>query len=196
VSGVRTAGQTMVSTAQISAANRFNPRVAAKMCPKGQEMISRLGLFGTVVLLGLMVTSPDVTVDYDRSYDFSQPHTFPIKVGTPWENPLSEQRTRDAVSRILIQHGWNQADGSKADALVMVQRAMRARKSLWGLVDSGTAGGTEYRKGALVQEIFAARANKLVFRGVAQREISAETENNEKQIEKTTETMFKSFPPS
>jgi len=39
------------------------------------------------------------------------------------------------------------------------------------------------------------RPKKLIIRATAQDEVSGKAEKNEKKIEKTTEKMFKDFPP-
>jgi len=195
---------------QIAVADRGSLRITMKIYPKEHEMISRLGIFATVIVLGLFLVAQDVKTDYDHKYDFSQLHTFATKIGTSWGNPLSEGRVKEAVSKALVQRGWSPADESSADALVVIHGASETKKSLdtfysggmymgygWGGFSPGTTTTTvnEYKVGTLVVDVFSARDKKLVFRGIGQDEVSDKPEKNEKKIAKATEKMFKTFPP-
>jgi len=173
-------------------------------------MIFRFGIIASVIFAGLFVVAQDVKTDYDRNYNFAQLHTFAIKIGTSWGNPLSEERVKDEVAKALVKRGWSQTDEASADALVVVHGASQTKKSLdtfysggwggygWGSFGApGTATTTvnEYKVGTLVVDIFDAKGKKLVFRGIGQDEVSDKPEKNEKKIAKATEKMFKSFPP-
>lgn len=198
-----------MGTAQISTAGCVNSRVAAKLCATDEEVI-RLTIFVVVILFGLLVIAEDVTTDYDHSFNFSEIHTFATKIGNSWGNPLSEQQARDAVSKTLVQRGWQPADDTTADALVVIHGATQTNKSLntfyrgggysgyaWSVWRDGTAttSESEYRFGTLVIDIFDAKDKKLVFRGVGQGEISEKPEKNEEKLKKGVEKMFKKFPP-
>ena len=170
----------------------------------------KMTIFPLVILLGSLVTAQDVNTDYDRNFNFAQIHTFATKIGTSWGNPLSEQRAKDAVSKALVQRGWQPADETTADALVVIHGATQNKQSLntfysggayagygWGGWGGGTATTTvsEYRVGTLVVDIFDAKSKKVIFRGVGQDEISDKPEKNEKKLQKGVEKMFKKFPP-
>jgi hypothetical protein len=186
-----------------------NGRVAGKICIKEDEMTLRLGIFSAVILTALLLPAQDVKTDYDHSYDFSQLKTFAVKVGTSWGNPLAEQRAKDAVTQQLIAKGWTQADEATADAIVVIHGATKTEQSLntfysgGGYYGWGWGGGpsmatttvNEVHVGTGVVDIFDAKTKKLVFRGIAQDEVSEKAEKNEKKIEKATEKMFKNFPP-
>lgn len=171
-------------------------------------MALRLGVFSMVILAALLLPAQDVKTDYDHNYDFSQLKTFFVKIGTSWNNPFAEQRAKDAVTQQLIAKGWTPADEATADALVVIHGATKSEQSLntfysgggwggWGWGGGGTSTTTvsEVRVGTGVVDIFDAKTKKLVFRGVAQDEVSEKAEKNEKKIEKATAKMFKNFPP-
>jgi hypothetical protein len=173
-------------------------------------MTFKLGLFVSIMFLGV-AAAQEVKTDYDRNYDFSQLHTFTVKIGTSWGNQLSEQRVQDAVTKALVERGWTQADEANANALVVIHGASETKKSLntfysggyagYGYGGFGGMGGTatttesNYQVGTLLVDIFSAKDKKLVFRGVGQDEISNKAQKNEKKIVKATEKMFKDFPP-
>ena len=153
----------------------------------------------------------DVSTDYDKAFDFNTLKTFAVKIGTSWNNPLSENRIVAAVEAELQKKGWTKTDMDSADAVVMLHGATEQKKDIntfytgysgWGY--GGWYGGgmssahttvSEYKVGTLVTDIFDAKTKKLVFRGIAQDEISDKPEKNEKKIKKATEKVFKKFPP-
>ena len=169
----------------------------------------RLGVFVSVISLGLMLAAQDVKTDYDHAFNFSQLHTFAVKIGTSWGNPLTEQRVKETVANALVKKGWTQADEASADALVIIHGASQTKKSLDTFYSGGYYGGwgwggspgmattnvTEYQVGTMVVDIFDAKNKKLVFRGVGQDELADKPEKNQKKVEKATEKMFKNFPP-
>jgi len=60
---------------------------------------------------------------------------------------------------------------------------------------SATTTESEYMVGTLVVDIFDAKTKNLLFRGIAQDEISDKPEKNIKKIDKAANKMFKDFPP-
>src|SRR5262249_1901654 len=102
-------GDAMANAAPLVWTARHNSRVAAKTCPKEQEVMVRLGVFTAVIFAGMLLTAQDVNKDYDHSFDFSQLHTFAVKIGTSWGNPLSENRVKTTITDELVKRGWTQA---------------------------------------------------------------------------------------
>jgi hypothetical protein len=200
----------MMTSAQVLA-TRWNIRVATKLCPKESEMLLRLGIIATVIFGALFVVAQDVHTDYDHTYNFSQLHTFAVKIGTSWGNPLTEQRAKDAVTNQLTQKGWTPAaDEASADALVVIHGATQDKKSLdtfysggWGGYGWGGFGApgmstttvNNYKVGTMVVDVFDAKTKKLVFRGVGEDEVSDKADKNTKKLDKAAEKMFKNFPP-
>ena len=141
------------------------------------------------------------------SYDFSQLHTFFVKIGTSWGNPIGESQVKDMVAQTLTQKGWTQAASEDtADAVVVVHGATQQKHSLdtfysgmggwgWGGMGTATTTTTTYTVGTLLIDIFDAKEHKLVYRGTAQDELSDKTEKNVKKVQKALDKMFKDFPP-
>ena len=51
--------------------------------------------------------------------------TFSVKIGTSWNNPLSEKRVLAEIEQALAEKGWTKAEADKADAIVVVARRDR-----------------------------------------------------------------------
>ncbi len=173
----------------------------------------RLAMVALAVLVGSAAYAQDVKKDFDRSFDFSTIKTFTVKIGTSWNNQISEQRFIDAFTKGLEKKGWKK-DDANPDAVVVLHGATQMKKSLntfysgggyagygyrgWGGgMGMGTATTTEseYPVATLVTDIFDAKTKKLIFRGSASDEISDKPEKNIKKIDKAVEKMFKDFPP-
>jgi hypothetical protein len=162
--------------------------------------------------VGTAAFAQDVKTDFDKNANFGAIKTFAVKIGTSWNNQISEKRISDEVAQTLTEKGWKQVDANP-DALVLLHGATEKQTSLntfysggyggygyrgWGgMGGMGTATTTtsEYLVGTLVVDIFDAKSKALVFRGSASDEISDKTEKNIKKVEKATAKMFKDFPP-
>ena len=64
-----------------------------------------------------------------------------------------------------------------------------------GGMGTATTTESEYLVGTLVVDIFDAKTKALLFRGIAQDEISDKPDKNIKKIDKAANKMFKNFPP-
>jgi len=172
---------------------------------KEKEMKFRFGIVGAVLLTALLASAQKVETDYDHQYDFSRLHTFTVKFGSVWNNPLQQERAKEDIVRQLEAKGWTPApDDASADAVVVIHGATQNEKSLdtwysgggwgWGPGMATTTVNT-VRVGTMVVDVFDAKTKKLVFRGKASDDISDKPEKNAKKIDKAVEKMFKDFPP-
>ena len=175
--------------------------------------------FAVAIVLALSSTAAfaqDVKVDFDKNADFSKYKTFALKIGTRWNNEISEKRVESEFKQTLVEKGWTLEDEAKADTIVVLHGATDKQKSLntfysgmggyggygWRGVGYGGMGMgsstttvSEYLVGTLVADIFDAKTKALLFRGIAQDEISDKPDKNIKKIDKAATKMFKDFPP-
>ena len=172
----------------------------------------------TVVLAGAALAfasgawAQDVKVDYDHAANFAAIKTFSLKLGTSWGNQLGEKRVTDEITQALTEKGWKLAPEGEADAQVVLHGATETKRSLntfysgmggygyrgWGgMGGTGTATTTEteYRVGTLVVDIFDAKGKNLLWRGIAQDELSDKPDKNAKKLGKASDKLFKDFPP-
>jgi hypothetical protein len=169
-----------------------------------------IAVAATFTLIGSMAFAQDVKVDFDKDANFGTIKAFAVKIGTSWNNPLSEKRVVGEIEQSLTEKGWTKTDESKADALVVLHGATQVKKDLntfysggyggygWrgvGGMGSATTTVNEYTVGTLVVDIFDAKSKQLLFRGTASDEISDKPEKNVKKLAKASDKMFKDFPP-
>ena len=175
--------------------------------------IRTLAVAAALSLVGAGAFAQDIKVDYDKAADFTKYKTFAIKLGTSWNNPLSEKRVLAEIQQGLTEKGWTATtDDAKADAIVVLHGATEKQKSLNTFYSGGYGGygwrggwgggmGTstttvdEYTVGTLVVDIFDAKTKALVYRGTASDEISNKPEKNAKKLAKASDKLFKDFPP-
>lgn len=172
----------------------------------------RIAIAAALTLIGAAAFAQDVKTDFDKSANFGAIKTFQVKIGTSWNNQISEKRISDEITQTLTEKGWTKTDANP-DALVLLHGATEKQKSLntfysggyggygyrgWGgMGGMGTATTTtsEYLVGTLVVDIFDAKSKSLMFRGTASDEISDKPEKNVKKVQKVADKMFKDFPP-
>ncbi|HXJ78747.1 MAG TPA: DUF4136 domain-containing protein [Candidatus Methylomirabilis sp.] len=157
----------------------------------------------TLAFAPVMVLAQDVSVDYDKTYDFSKIKTVAAKLASQPDDPLQGKRVVDGVTQALTSKGWAQADESAADAIVMIHGSSQTRKKLtayggggWRMGGGmGSAQLDDYKVGSLVVDIFDAKSKSLLYRGTASGELSDKADKNAQKIEKAIDKMFKDFPP-
>jgi len=172
----------------------------------------RIAIAAALTLIGAAAFAQDVKTDFDKSANFGAIKTFQLKIGTSWNNPISEKRISEEFTQALTEKGWKPVDANP-DALVLLHGATSKEKTLntfysggyggygyrgWGgMGGMGTATTTtsEYMVGTLVVDIFDAKTKQLMFRGTASDEISDKPEKNIKKVQKVADKMFKDFPP-
>ena len=171
-----------------------------------------LALAAALSFIGATAFAQDVKTDFDKDANFAAIKTFSVKIGTSWNNQISEKRVTDEIAETLTAKGWQRVEANP-DALVLLHGATEKQKSLntfysggyggygyrgWGgMGGMGTATTTtsEYLVGTLVVDIFDAKSKALIFRGTASDEISDKPEKNVKKLDKASNKMFKDFPP-
>jgi hypothetical protein len=172
------------------------------------KRMKKMMLAGVALAVAGGAWAQDVKVDYDKAANFGAIKTFSIKLATAWGNPISEKRVMDEITQGLTEKGWKLAPEGQADAQVMLHGASQVKKDLNTFYSGGGYGyrfgggmGTatttveEYTVGTLVVDIFAAKSKSLMWRGIAQDELSDKTEKNIKKLQKASDKLFKDFPP-
>jgi len=173
----------------------------------GENMKSTKAPFVITVLLLLVsfAFGQHVNFDYDHSADFSKYKTFSwIKEPATPKDPLMKQRIIDAVNAQLLAKGLRRVD-SNGDLGVSVNVATQEEQTLnsfyngfgpwaWGLGPTTTI--ETYTEGTIVADLFDAHTKKLVWRGVAHKEVSSKPAKVTEEIDKAIEKLFKHYPPN
>jgi len=158
-----------------------------------------------LVALAATAAAQQVNTDYDKHLDFSQFHTYSwVKVMT--ENPLWQQRIRDAVDKQLEAKGWQRVETGGDVALTAVGAAKDQQEYQtfynglgpgwrWGgFGNEATTTVVNYRVGTLVLDMYNDR-KELIWRGTSQDTLADNPEKNEQKLDKAVRKMFEHFPP-
>ncbi|HSB09793.1 MAG TPA: DUF4136 domain-containing protein [Blastocatellia bacterium] len=164
---------------------------------------SRIIVSVCFLLLGAgSALAQQVTVDFDRSADFSRYKTFAWAMGNPAKNPMVHQRIIAGIEAQLVAKGLRKVE-SNPDIVVTYHAATDTQVSIntWG---GGPLGGWRFGPGRasvdkvpvgqLVVDIGDLTAKKFVWRGTASGTVSSKPEKNEKALNATLTKMFQDFP--
>ena len=159
-----------------------------------------------LLLTGSLAFGQKVTFDYDHSANFAKYKTFSWinKPETP-QDPLMQQRIINAVNTQLMAKGL-QLVQSGGDLGVAVNVATKEKQTLnsfydgfggwgWGFGAPVTTTVETYTEGTIVADLFDTQAKKIVWRGVARKDISSKPRKVTEEIDKAVDKMFRHFPP-
>ena len=121
---------------------------------------------------------------------------------------LNHRRIVSAIAAQLSAHGLvPAAAGTRPDVLVAYHASFDRNLQINGFgsgfgyrpgaIRTGTARAEEVLVGSLVVDLTDARSGALVWRGVATHDVDtrANAEKRDKNIAKTTEKLFRNYPP-
>jgi hypothetical protein len=166
-----------------------------------------------IAILGLLVSSTALAqktnIDWDRSANFSQYHTYGWQKSPHPAKGLWDPRVVAAVDKQLADKGLTKVD-SNPDVWVVYSNSIHEQKELVG---SGYAyppswgwgygwGPTPQvyntwvtKQGTLVVEISDAKAKMLLWRGSVTDTISDNSNKNIKNLDNAVAKLFKGYPP-
>ena len=164
-------------------------------------------LRSSALLLTLCVTcfcsTLRITVDFDRSADFTKYRTFAFAPGTPARNELTQARIEQGVARELTALGMIAVDRGHPDLLVsthaVVEHERRVETIVWGY-GCRWGGGvvettvTNVPVGTLIVDLVDRAQNCLIWQGRATDTIAADSRAREEQLNAALRGMFESFP--
>ncbi len=151
-----------------------------------------------------------VTVDFDKTVNFSKYKTYAWLKGTPAPNELAQKRIQQAIEQKLTAKGLTKADGPP-DLYVVTHAS--SRKEQYINIDDFGYGGFHGRRGGrsgpgtitvnvydipigtLVVDILDGGSKELVWHAIAEETLSDNPQKNAKRIDKVVKKMFKKFPP-
>ncbi|NOT63925.1 MAG: DUF4136 domain-containing protein [Acidobacteria bacterium] len=159
--------------------------------------------FGLVLLIASNALAQKVSVDADKSADFTQYKTYVWGKGTNAPNPMVHQRIVAGIEAQLALKGLRKAEG--APDLIVVYHAARDEQvsvNAWGggpfggwRWGTGTINVDKIPVGQLNVDIGDPRAQKFVWHGTASGTMSSKQEKNEKALNEALAKMFQQLPP-
>ena len=167
------------------------------------------GLFLLLTLLSAASSFAGVSVDHDKSADFSKYKTFTIKEATAAVSPLMRERLVKAIEVGLVTRGLEMvAEG--ADLHVVIHTSVGQEKRItsndmgyggyrgwggWGGWGTTTVNVQNISVGTLMLDMVDSAGKKLVWRGIATDSIPKKAQKVEKKIYKAVDKLFRHYPP-
>ena len=161
-----------------------------------------------VLCLGTMVVAQQVSVDFDRSADFSKFKTFAWTTGTPVADALNHKRIVLAIEEQLTAKGLAKIAMQTQPDLAVAYHASFDRDlqiTGWGSGGYGpffgagrsmSARAQQIVVGTLVVDLTDASTNAIVWRGIAASDLNpaASAERRDKNVTKAVAKLFKAYP--
>ncbi len=172
-------------------------------------MKKALSLFCLLIALTATVSLAGISVDHDKSADFSKYKTFTIVEANKAINPLMRERLLSALEVELGTDGLEKVE-TGADLKVIVHTSTDTETHVtadnwgyggyngwggWGGWGTTTVNVTNIAVGTLMLDMVDTSSNQLVWRGVATDSIPKKSEKVEKRIYKAVDKLFRHFPP-
>lgn len=180
-------------------------------------VVGALVLFAVTAAFGMSVKS-----DYEKTYDFSQLHTFAFKTDRASNDPLNMNtieagRIQDALAAQLVANGFTQAEQNPDFIVAFYSRTKEktrvqtagfgpgfglGRGFGWGYGIPGRGRWrwgygpdiwtTNYTQGCVMADIIDPRTNELVWRGVVKDTVNG-IGQSEKQSNQAAKDLVKNF---
>jgi hypothetical protein len=162
-----------------------------------------------LALLGTVISAQTVSYDFDRNANFSKFRTYTWVAGSNLNDGLNHERIVRAIDTQLAARGFVKlATAANADVLVAYHARFKEDLQVNGSSfgpgayrfagsRSGTARVEEIVIGTLAVDMVDARTNKIVWRGMATKELDVDANpgKREKNINKAAAKIFKNYPP-
>jgi hypothetical protein len=156
-----------------------------------------------VCLTSAMAVGQQVSVNYNHSQSFSQFHTYawgPENANQVQNSILAQVALQD-IDSALQGKGWKKVEaGQNPDTIVTASGGLKQETSYtaWGMrgIGGGMGGITPEQNviGTLVVDVYDAKNQSLIWRGIAQNTLNSNGNKNQQLVQKAVSKMFKQWP--
>jgi Domain of unknown function (DUF4136) len=164
----------------------------------------RLGLCAlSIFLISTIAAGQQVSVNYNHSQSFTQYHTY------AWASN-NANKVKDSILAQVAEQDINSAlqgkglqmvqENQNPDLIVTSNGGMREQTSYsaWGMrgIGGGMGGITPEQnvEGTLIVDLYNAKGQSLVWRGIAQGTLNNNGNKNQQMLQKAITNMFKQWP--
>lgn len=161
-----------------------------------------------IVVLAATAVAQKTNIDWDRSANFAEFHTYAWEPSPHPAQGFWNQRIVDAVNRELQAKGLKMVD-SNPDLWVVYSKSIHDQKQVvgtgygfgpgwyWGYWGPNTVNYNTYvtKQGTLVVEIADAKDHELMWRGSVTDTLSDNNNKNISKLDKAVAKLFRNYPP-
>jgi hypothetical protein len=167
-------------------------------------MKTRLALCAVAVcLLSTIAAGQQVSVNYNHSQSFAGFHTYAWgpNNANKVQNSILAQVAEQDINSALQAKGLQMVQANQnPDLIVIGSGGMKQQTSYsaWGMrgIGGGMGGLTPEQSvvGTLIVDLYDAKNQSLVWRGIAQNTLNNNGNKNQQMVERAIEKMFKQWP--
>ena len=167
-------------------------------------MKTRLSLCALAIcLMSTIALGQQVSVNYNHSQSFSQFHTYAwgSNNANQVQNSILAQVAQQDIDSALQGKGWQKVQESEnPNVIVTANGGMKQQTSYsaWGMrgIGGGMGGITPEQNviETLVVDLYDAKNQSLIWRGIAQNTLNNNGNKNQQMVEKAVTKMFKQWP--
>jgi Domain of unknown function (DUF4136) len=164
----------------------------------------KAGLIAAAVcLVSPIAVSQQVSVNYNHDQSFAQYHTYAWATNNPNQirNSILAQVAQQDINSALQSKGLQMVqEDQNPDLIVTSNGGMQEQTSYsaWGMrgIGGGMGGITPEQnvEGTLIVNLYDAKNQSLVWRGIAEDTLSNKGNKNQQMVEKAVQKMFKQWP--
>ena len=156
-----------------------------------------------VCITSAVAVGQQVSVNYNHSQSFSQYHTYAwgSNNANQIQNSILAQVAQQDIDTAMVGKGFQKVQESqKPDLVLTANGGMRQQTSYsaWGMrgIGGGMGGITPQQnvEATMIVDMFDARSQSLVWRGIAQDTLSNNGDKNQKMVQSAISKMFKQWP--
>lgn len=167
-------------------------------------MNARLALCAlAITTFSTIAAAQQVTVNYNHSQSFAGYHTFAWggNNANQIQNSILAQVAQQDIAAALQAKGFTLVQESQnPDVIVTGNGGMKQQTSYsaWGMrgIGGGMGGITPEQNviGTLIVDLYDAKTQSLIWRGIAQDTLSSNGNKNQQLVQKAIQKMFKQWP--
>jgi hypothetical protein len=156
-----------------------------------------------ICLISTIAAAQQVSVNYNHNQSFAQYHTYAwgSNNANQVQNSILAQVAQQDINSALQGKGLRMVqENQNPDLIVTGNGGMRQQTSYsaWGMrgIGGGMGGITPEQsvEGTLIVDLYEAKTQSLVWRGIAQNTLNQNGNKNQQMVERAIQKMFKQWP--
>jgi hypothetical protein len=156
-----------------------------------------------ICLISTIAAAQQVSVNYNHNQSFAQYHTYAwgSNNANQVQNSILAQVAQQDINSALQGKGLRMVqENQNPDLIVTGNGGMRQQTSYsaWGMrgIGGGMGGITPEQsvEATLIVDLYEAKTQSLVWRGIAQNTLNQNGNKNQQMVEKAIQKMFKQWP--
>lgn len=149
------------------------------------------------------VSAQQVSVNYNHSASFGQYHTYAWGTNNPNQirNSILAQVAQQDIETAMQGKGLQKVQESQNPDLILTANGGMKQQtswSAWGMRGIGGGMGSitpeQNVEGTMIIDLYDAKTQSLIWRGIAQDTLSNNGNKNQQTVEKAIQKMFKQWP--